>query len=223
MSWIQLLIAILGSGGITALIAGILDVIGIKQTNKFNQQRFDNDKKLAEDKLRLEEDRAAAQDLYRIIKGGFIVLPLIQEKFTYIDGGDDYAFTYKNFAYKLVQDINRDNLEGIKSDLDRFIRNLIAEARDTVNDHKIEDCKIVDYFLELVISDLNEHKEDYKDFKARYMTSTYRYQAELYGIGWNYIFDVKKLNSDIDFVNKILNLHIEPIKMPEHKGSSVSN
>lgn len=30
MSWIQLLIAILGSGGITALIAGILDVIGIK-------------------------------------------------------------------------------------------------------------------------------------------------------------------------------------------------
>lgn len=103
------------------------------------------------------------------------MLPLIQEKFTYIDGGDDYAFTYKNFAYKLVQDINRDNLEGIKSDLDRFIRNLIAEARDTVNDHKIEDCKIVDYFLELVISDLNEHKEDYKDFKARYMTSTYRY------------------------------------------------
>lgn len=209
MSWFQLLMAILGSGAVTALITGAFNNIGIKQTNKLNQQRFDNDKKLAENAAKLEKDKTAAQDLYRIIKGGLTVLPFIQEAFT---ESDDNELSYKKFAYRLVDDINQDNLKSIKSDLDKFISNLITGAKDKINDHKLEDYKVVDYFLGLIISDISQHKEDYVDFKARYITSSYKHSASGWdNTGLNYSFDIKKLNSDIEFVNNILNLHMEPI------------
>lgn len=210
MDWIQLLIAILGSGVLTALVAGLLNIIGIRQTNKFNQQRFDNDRRLAEDETRSEKSKAAAQDLYRIIRGGLNTLPVVEKNLKYSE-----IYNYKNLAYNIVDGVERDDLSNIKDDLILFFDRLADRSKYTTNGVDIGDSQLLDYFLNLVISNIQENGRDYQDFKARYMKSEYKSNASRGYLGWNYLLDINKLNTDIDFVNQTLNLHLEKINTDE--------
>ena len=207
MDWIQLIVAILGSGVLTAFVAGLLNIIGIGQTNKFNQQRFDNDRRLTEDKTELEKNKAAAQDLYRIIRGGLNILPAIEKNLKYSE-----IYNYKNLAHNIIARIERDDLSNIKDDLILFFNKLADRSKHTINGVDIGDSQLLDYFLNLIISNIQENGKDYQDFKARYMKSEYKSSASLGYLGWNYLLDINKLNADIDFVNQNLNLHLEHIQ-----------
>ena len=43
MNWWQLIVAIVGSGTVTAVVTGLFNVIGNKQNNKYNQNRFEKE------------------------------------------------------------------------------------------------------------------------------------------------------------------------------------
>lgn len=204
MNWFQLFVAIIGSGVATALVTGIFNIKGIKQTDKLNQKRFDNDQKTVRAQSKAEKDKASAQDLYRIIKGGLSVLPLVEKDLKYSP-----IYNYKNFAYSIITCVDQGDITNLKENLRLFFDKLIDKSKYTVNDKNIEDNKIIDYFLNLIISDVSKYDLDYQDFKARYMTSTYTTSGPAGSIGWNYKLDIEKLNKDIKFVNQKLNLHLE--------------
>lgn len=206
MNWFQLFVAIIGSGAATALVTGIFNIKGIKQTDKLNQKRFDNDQKIVRAQSKAEKDKASAQDLYRIIKGGLSVLPIVEK-----DLKCSPTYNYKNFAYSIITCVDQGDITNLKENLSLFFDKLIDKSRYTVNNKNIEDNKIIDYFLNLLISDVSKYDLDYQDFKARYMTSTYTTNGPADSIGWNYKLDIEKLNKDIKFVNQKLNLHLESV------------
>lgn len=212
MSWFQLLMAILGSGAVTALITGVFNNIGIKRTSKLSQKRFDNDRKLAEEGVRLEKNKAAAQDLYRIIQGGLNILPAVEKDSKYSE-----IYNYKNLAYSIVARIEDNDISSIRDDLILFFDRLAEKSRHTVNGIDIGDDKVLNYFLNLIISGIHGSGKDYQDFKARYMRSEYKRKASSGYLGWNYLLDINKLNADIDFVNQTLNLHLESIQSANHE------
>ena len=83
-------------------------------------------------------------------------------------------------------------------------------AKGTSNTKILEaENQVIDYFLDLIISGVESNREDYRDFRLRYMHSEYKSKAPDGYIRWNYKLDISKLNRDIKFVNRTLNKHIE--------------
>ena len=142
------------------------------------------------------------------------MLPIIQGEIKYIEGSP--FINYENFAFNLIESINQDKLNDIKVEMQTFFNVLNMRAKGTSNAKILEaENRVIDYFLDLIISNVKNSGEDYRDFRLRYMHSEYKSEAPAGYIRWNYKLDISKLNRDIKFVNKTLNKHIEYFNMAE--------
>lgn len=68
MNWWQLIVAIVGSGTVTAFVTGLFNVIGNKQNNKYNQNIFEKENEQKEKIENINKEKESAKDLLKIIK-----------------------------------------------------------------------------------------------------------------------------------------------------------
>lgn len=185
MDWWQLLFTIISSSALTAFITGVFDCKTIKETNKENdrQRKFDSDSKtLHEEKLKEEQNRhQKAENLYKIISPATKCEALR----IYIKNPQQYNINSLGYVT---------NCEEFYTEIMKFLKQ--AEMVFKVN-HPGE-INLSSYIKKLIKNDL-EIQYNLTEFFQRYNKGTYE----------NIEIDVEKLNKDIDFINKELNLYIE--------------
>ena len=189
MDWFQLIITIIGSSALTAFVTGVFNYRTIKITNEENekQRKFNIDFKIQqEEKLKKEQSQhQQAENLYKII------LPAIKCEVlkTYIKEPNIYHFDIWGALY-----------EALTSNDDCVYYSRYKKWLETAsyNFYNKKDLPFKDYVVDLIKDDLEKQCE-LTEFFQRYNKGT-RERVEI---------DVDKLNKDIDFINKELNLYIE--------------
>lgn len=190
MDWWQLLITIISSSALTAFITGIFNFKTIKETNKENerQRKFDSDSKTVhENKLKEEQNEIQkAENLYKIISPAIRCETL-------------RAFIKEPNIYNL--DIWADLYEALRSDNNDYDHYSFYNNWLKSNTYRFWNKKYLpfkEYVIDLIKDDL-ETQHGLTEFFQRYNKGT-REEVSI---------DVEKLNKDIDFINKRLNLYIE--------------
>lgn len=190
MDWWQLLITIISSSALTAFITGIFNFKTIKETNKENerQRKFDSDSKTVhENKLKEEQNEIQkAENLYKIISPAIRCETL-------------RTFIKEPNIYNL--DIWADLYEALRSDNNDYDHYSFYNNWLKSNTYRFWNKKYLpfkEYVIDLIKDDL-ETQHELTEFFQRYNKGT-REEVSI---------DVEKLNNDIDFINKKLNLYIE--------------
>lgn len=187
MDWWQLLITIISSSALTAFITGIFNFKTIKETNKENerQRKFDSDcKTVCEEKIKEEQNKhQKAENLYKII------LPAAKCEALRIYIKYPEKYNYDVFKY-LYEEINNDYISY--SEYAKWLN----QARFKFKNPGDIDFQI--YVKNLIRDDL-EKQYNLTEFFQRYNKGTYE----------SVKIDIEKLNNDIEFINKELNLYIE--------------
>ncbi len=190
MDWWQLLFTIISSSALTAFITGIFNFKTIKETNKENerQRKFDFDSKtIHENKLKEEQNEIQkAENLYKIISPALECKCLL----FYIKEPNKYC---EDAFYYLYEAISKDDC--CASTYKNYTDWLKQGKFKFWNPHDLPFDK---YIRSLIEQDL-KRQTDLSFFFQRYDKGT----SGLIEI------DVIKLNKDIDFINKELNLYIE--------------
>ena len=184
MNWFQLIIAIAGSGVLTAAVTGVFNFVSNKQNNKYNQQRFDNEKSILKAKEEKESVTRKAENLCSIIKPAI----LCNAVRVYIKSPEIYHKDFMTCLYmELYENSSRHDYDEYKDWLKRANFNI-------GNPGNIPFQK---YIKELINSDLLK-QANLQEFFLRYTTGS----EECVEI------DVNKLNEDIDTINNVLGLYI---------------
>lgn len=185
MNWLQLIIAIAGSGAVTAFITGLFNVIGNKQNNKYNQNRFEKENEQKEKIENINKEKESAKDLLKIIKPAIetnILREYIKypERFSY--GFIEtlyYNLTNNEYSYRPINDwINTGKFQLIKQYAELGI-------------------SFPEYIKKLIKMDM-EKLSGLNEFMLRYNKSDSDYDI-----------DIEQLNKDIDIINETLNMHIK--------------
>lgn len=193
MNWLQLITAIVGSSVLTALVTGLFNVITIKETNKENerQRRFDSDSKTVHEN-KLKEERSEIQKAENLYK---IILPATKCEAlkTYIKESGQFHIDAWQVLYEALC-CDNDN-QDLYINYSRYKNWLESCHYDLMNKNNLP---FKQYVADLIKNDL-EMQHNLTEFFQRYNKGT-RENIEI---------DVEKLNNDIDFINKELNLYIE--------------
>lgn len=193
MDWLQLIAAIVGSSVLTAIVAGVFNVVAIKETNSENekQRKSDSDSKNEQEKQKKEEIRKKqqAENLYKI------VLPATKCEAlkTYIKESGQFCMDAWQKLYEALCTDN-DN-DALYTNYSRY-KNWLGNSHYNLMNR--EGLPFKEYVVSLIKNDL-EVQCGLTEFFQRYNKGT-REKIKI---------DVEKLNKDVDFINEELNLYIE--------------
>lgn len=185
MNWWQLIVAIVGSGTVTAFVTGLFNVIGNKQNNKYNQDRFEKENKQKERIENTNKEKESAKDLFKIIK------PAIETNIL-----REYIKYPKQFSYGFIECLynNLTNNEFYFKPINDWINTGKCQL---VKQRAELGISFPEYIKELIKMDM-EKLIGLNEFMLRYNKSDD-----------NYDIDIEQLNKDIDIINKTLNMHIK--------------
>ena len=185
MNWLQIIGAIIGSGTITAVITGLLNMIVNKQNNKYNQDRLKKENEQKEKIEKINKEKESAKDLLKIIK------PAIETNIL-----REYIKYPKQFAYGFIECLyeNLTNNEYSYRPINDWIRNGKLQIP---NQKKVMGIDLINYIYALIKKDM-EKLSELNEFMLRYNKSDSDYDI-----------DIEQLNKDIDIINETLNMHIK--------------
>lgn len=186
MDWFQLIVAIIGSSVLTALVTGFFNQQTIKEANAENERKRDFEIKQKQEVATKESIKEKAENLYKIIS------PALECQYLlfYIKSPNKYHEDAFGCLYKAING-------------DDFYMQIYKKYIDWLKKGEIKflgsgELPFDEYVKNLIEQDL-KRQTDLSFFFQRYNKGT----SESIDI------DVEKLNIDIDFVNKELNLYIE--------------
>lgn len=185
MNWLQLIIAIAGSGAVTAFITGLFNVIGNKQNNKYNQDRFEKENEQKKKIENTNKEKESANDLLKIIKPA-IETNILRE---YIKYPEKFSCGFIENLY-----IYLTNNECSYKPINEWIR---SGKFQLPNQKKVTGIDLIDYIYVLIKKDM-EKLSGLNEFMLRYNKSDSDYDI-----------DIEQLNKDIDIINETLNMHIK--------------
>lgn len=197
MAWWQLIIAILGSGTVTALVTGIFTLIGNTKNNKFNQQRYEQDRNDKDKVIKCNNEIARAEHLYNIIKPAIYCEAL---RF-YINDPSLYKNDIFSALYEYLCNDNDAEYEYSKYKL--WLKSYTYKFSPACK----LDVSFDAYVIKLIEKDLKE-QVNLQDFFLRY-TSVIEEPTVGLLHPTHISFNVLKLNEDISYINDKLNMCLE--------------
>lgn len=180
MDWFQLMIAIIGSSALTALVTGFFNQQTIKEANAESERKRDFETKQKQEAVTKESIKEKAENLYKIISPATKCEAL-------------------RIYIKKPQQYNINSL-GYVTDCEEFYTEIMKSLKQAEIIFRMKhsgEINLPSYIKKLIKDDL-ERQYNLIEFFQRYNKGTYE-SVEI---------DVEKLNSDIEFVNKELNLYI---------------